>query len=66
MKILRHQFDILLLGLAPQGLFLLREYCRAGKKVVAVGLKDQVGNFSKYGKKYVIEEFGELDVIFTK
>lgn len=56
----------MILGLAPQGLFLLREFCRAGKKVIAVGLKDNVGLYSKYGCKFTISKLTELEDILSK
>ena len=62
----QESFDVLILGLAPQGLFLLREFSKVGKRVLAVGLKGQVGLFSKYGHKIAIKNLSELEWVFDK
>jgi len=59
-------FDVMILGLNPQGLFLLREFSKAGYKTIGVGLKGQVGLFSKYGRKIGIKDFKDLHSIFSK
>ena len=59
-------FDIMILGLSPQGLFLLREYSKAGKKVVAVGLQGSVGSYSTYGRIITISDLMEVEEIFSK
>jgi predicted ATP-grasp superfamily ATP-dependent carboligase len=48
---MKERFDIMILGLGPQGLFLIREFSRAGKKVIGIGMRGDVGLYSKYGKK---------------
>lgn len=60
------RFDIMILGLTPQGLFLLREFSRAGLKVIAVGCNTHVGMKSRYGTKILIRDFHELEHIFNK
>lgn len=59
-------FDVMILGLNPQGLFLLREYSKAGYNTLGIGLKGQVGLFSKYGKKIAIGDLKELGSIFSR
>ena len=59
-------FDVMILGLNPQGLFLLREFSKAGYKTIGVGLKGQVGLFSKYGKKIGIKDLKDLHSIFSR
>lgn len=56
----------MILGLNPQGLFLLREFSKAGYKAIGVGLRGQVGLFSKYGKKITIKNLKDLDSIFSR
>lgn len=56
----------MILGLTPAGLFLLREFSKAGKKVVAVGLKDNVGLYSRYGCKIALSKLTEIEDIFSK
>ena len=60
------RFDVMILGLAPQGLFLLRELCKTGQKVIAVGLKGSAGLHSKYGYRIAIKNLDELEEIFSK
>ena len=62
----QESFDVIILGLAPQGLFLLREFSKTGKRVLAVGLKGQVGLFSKYGRKIAIKDLSELEWVFDR
>ena len=59
-------FDVMILGLNPQGLFLLREFSKAGYKTIGVGLRGQVGLFSKYGKKIAIKNLKDLHSIFSR
>ena len=63
--IMSSQFDVVILGLNPQGLFLLREFAKAGQKVLAVGLKGSIGLYSKYGHKITIRDFDELEHVFS-
>lgn len=65
-QMIPNRYDIMILGLAPQGLFLLREFCRSGKKVVAVGFKESVGLYSKYGCKIAISKITEIEDVFLK
>jgi predicted ATP-grasp superfamily ATP-dependent carboligase len=51
---------VVLLGLPPQGLFLLRELSRAGFEVHAVTDRRTPGYYSKYGIKYLISGRNEL------
>ena len=52
--------SIIILGLGPQGLALLRTYSKAGYHVIAVGLKDDVGIYSRYGDKHIIGSYQEF------
>lgn len=56
----------MIVGLTPAGLFLLREFSRAGKKIIAFGLKDNVGLHSKYGKKFSLSKITEIEDFFSK
>ncbi len=49
-----------MIGLGPQGLFLLRELSRAGYQVTAVGRRNEIGAHSRYGKKTLISSEEEL------
>lgn len=60
------QPDIMVLGLTPQGLFLLREFSKVGKKVLGVGLKGNVGLHSRYGQKVCLTNLKELGYLFSK
>ena len=52
---------IIIIGLTPQGLSLLRILCRAGINVIAYyNSKKNVGRFSKYGKKIYFETINQL------
>ena len=51
---------IVLIGLGPQGLFLLREYSRSDCEVIAVGRKDEIAAHSRYGEKIIISSEEEL------
>jgi predicted ATP-grasp superfamily ATP-dependent carboligase len=55
--------DVLILGLAPQGLFLLREFSKAGYRVAAIGLKGSIGLYSRYGRRICISDLEELDSV---
>ena len=55
----------MILGLNPQGLFLLREFAKTGQKVLAIGLKGSIGLYSKYGHKITIQDFNELEHVFS-
>lgn len=46
----------IVIGLAPQGLFILRELHKAGFDVICIGQKDTIGYYSRYGKKISIEK----------
>ena len=61
-----NNYSIVILGLAPQGLFLLREFSKIGERVLAVGLTGQVGLPSKYGHKIGIKDLSELEWFFDK
>lgn len=56
----KYQFDVCILGLAPQGLALLRAYSEAGYSCIAIGLRNDVGIFSRYGKIYIIEKLSQV------
>lgn len=60
------QFDIVILGLRPQGLFLLREFSKAGLRVLGIGYGGDVGRFSKYGFKVIIQKPDDLDNLFAR
>lgn len=60
------KFDIVILGLAPQGLALLRTFARMGFNVLAVGTPHQVGIKSKCGKIIVIKRLDELKNILKR
>jgi len=60
---MKSPFDIVILGLGPQGLFLLREFSRAGQNVLGLGLKGTVGLHSKYGYKLALPQIEALDKI---
>ncbi len=51
---------VILIGLPPQGLFLLREISRAGHEVHALTDKRTPGYYSKYGVKYLVADRVEL------
>ena len=52
---IKNSSAILIFGLSPQGLFLLRELSRAGIEVVAIGRSDDVGTRSRYGRIFCID-----------
>jgi predicted ATP-grasp superfamily ATP-dependent carboligase len=56
----------MIIGLSPQGLFLLREFSRAGKKVLALAIKDNIGLYSKYGCKITLSKLSDIEDIFLK
>ena len=60
------KFDVAILGLAPQGLALLRTFARMGLNVLAIGTPSQVGIKSKYGKIFIIKKLDELKSILEK
>ncbi len=47
-------------GLAPPGLFLMRELVKTGDKVYAVGESGDIGFHSKYGVKLLADSFEDL------
>jgi len=47
---------IVLIGLGPQGLFLLREFSRSGCTVIAVGRQNEIAAHSRYGEKLLIDK----------
>lgn len=51
---------VIIIGLGPQGLFLLREMSRLGINVYTISRKDEIGYYSKYGKKFLINNKNEL------
>jgi len=54
---------ILVIGLTPQGLSVLRTLSRAGYKVFAFyNNKKQVGRYSKYGTKIFYQSISELNL----
>lgn len=65
MKI-QYNYEIMILGLTPAGLFLLRELSKNKKKVLAVGLKGNIGLHSKYGHKITIEKLEDIEAVFLK
>ncbi len=52
---------IVLVGLGPQGLFLLREFSRNGYDIIAIGRKDEIAAHSKFGEKIIISK--EEDIV---
>ena len=52
--------SVIIFGLSPQGLFLLREYSNLGLRVYAVGRKDDVGIKSRHGRISVMHEDSDL------
>jgi len=52
---------VIIIGLGPQGLFLIRELARADYEVTVIGKKNEIGYFSKFGRKIEIQN--ELDLI---
>ena len=52
---------IIIIGLTPQGLFLLREFGKMGYPVYALAKKDDVGIYSRFGEKIIIES--QKDII---
>ena len=60
----QNRYDIMILGLTPSGLFLLGEFSRVGKKILAVGLKGNVGLYSKYGNKVALSKIKEIEDFF--
>jgi len=59
-------FDVVLIGLGPQGLALLRTFARNGYRVLALGRKNELGIHSKYGEIIVINVLSELDEVLFK
>lgn len=57
----RKPFEIVLLGLTPQGLALLRAFSQIGFSVLAVGRKEDVGIHSRYGKIIRLEQMNDLN-----
>lgn len=51
---------VCILGLGPQGLALLRAYSEEGFNCIAIGMKDDVGIYSRYGKVIIIKQLYEL------
>jgi len=47
-------------GLSSAGLFLLRELANIDVPVYAIGRKDEIGSYSKFGNKFVIESEKEF------
>lgn len=62
----KNKNEIMILGLTPAGLFLLRELSRSGKNVLAVGLKDNIGLYSKYGHKICLSKIEEVEDVINK
>ncbi|MCW7755059.1 hypothetical protein OOT00_13805 [Desulfobotulus sp. H1] len=58
--------QIVVLGLSPQGLALLRAYARSGFSVVAVGFPEDVGIYSRYGKVVVIHHCSEVPMVLSR
>lgn len=54
------QESIVIVGLGPQGLYLLREYARLGYRTYAVGSPNDIAYHSRYGEK--IEILSEQDL----
>lgn len=57
---------VILLGLKPQGLFLLRELSRAGFEVHAIESTKTPAFYSKYGYKYLVGDHGTLASILSE
>lgn len=57
---------VLLLGLKPQGLFLLRELSRAGFEVHAIDSMKTPAFYSKYGFKYLVSSNAEFLSLLSK
>lgn len=58
--------SIVVLGLTPQGLALLRTFSKAGYNVFAVGFRKDVGIYSKYGSIHVIDSLGDLKQLLIR
>lgn len=50
----------IIIGLGSPGLFLLREIVKVDKNIVAIGKKNDIGQYSKFGDKYVAESLEKL------
>jgi predicted ATP-grasp superfamily ATP-dependent carboligase len=59
-------YDVLVLGLKAQGLFLLQEYAKTNMKIGGIGFKRDIGLRSKFGPKICISHFNELDYIISQ
>lgn len=57
---------VILIGLGPQGLFLMRELSRKGYSVIALGEKNEIGAHSKYGRKILIKNREDLGTNLRK
>lgn len=56
--------EVIICGLAPQGLFLLREFAKSNYLVHAISLYKSPGYYSKYGKKYLANSYPEtVDIL---
>lgn len=56
--------QVIILGLGPSGLFLLREVARIpGIEAIGIGRKSDIGIFSRYGKKFIANNSYELQEI---
>lgn len=63
---MKNHFDIIILGLKSQGLFLLREYSRIGLKVLGIGIKGSIGLSSRYGHKIAISDLNRVDSVLRR
>lgn len=57
---------VLIFGLNPQGLFLLREYARRGFRVIGIARKGEVGIKSKFGQIRILHNDGDLPSLVSK
>jgi hypothetical protein len=46
---------IIVFGLSSSGLFLLRELSKTDNMIIGVGRRNEIGHFSKFGTKYIVE-----------
>jgi hypothetical protein len=55
---------IIVFGLSSSGLFLLREISKTDNVIIGVGRRNEIGLFSKFGIKYIVEtEYDLRDII---